>query len=111
LGCSSTAVQNTQGTYKTSETAKIGNIPEEAIFVKFSGTDSSTKKVYFLDAIFINSRDMLKFFFEGAHYELTRERAASGILYKNDEFTFRGKGKEAVLTDSKGRVILFHEIE
>jgi len=63
-----------------------------------------------LDMTFDNSKDIATIKFNGDTAELTSQKPASGIWYKNDVYELRGKGNDVTLTKN-GKVVFEHEDE
>lgn len=57
-----------------------------------------------LSMVFNNTKGMASLILNGETIELTAERAASGIWYKNDTYELRGKGEQVELTQN-GKIV------
>ncbi len=88
--------ENTEGV-KTEVTAKSSDD-----IVTQSLTDNAGNK---LDMTFDNSKDIVTITFKGEKAELTAQKAASGIWYKNDHLELIGKGND--ITFSKDDQVIF----
>lgn len=73
--------------------------------VNQSLTDSTGNK---LDLAFDNVKDIVTISFKGETAELTSEKPASGIWYKNEHFELSGKGNDIQLMKD-GKVIFEHQ--
>lgn len=71
-------------------------------------TTSTNKAGESLDISFNNTNGTATLNFKGEIIELTQERAASGIWYKNDIYELRGKGNNIELKKD-GKVVFKHE--
>ncbi|GAO42738.1 MliC family protein [Flavihumibacter petaseus] len=75
--------------------------PKDNNIVKSTVKDSSGTP---LDMTFDNGKSTVIIELRGESAELSQERAASGIWYKNDHYELRGKGEDLTLTKD-GQVI------
>ncbi|GEM53098.1 MULTISPECIES: MliC family protein [Bacteroidota] len=91
--------ENTEGV-KTEVTAKSSDD-----IVTQSLTDNAGNK---LDMTFDNSKDIVTITFKGETAELTAQKAASGIWYKNDHLELIGKGNDITLSKDD-QVIFKHQ--
>ncbi|MCK9436541.1 MAG: MliC family protein [Synergistaceae bacterium] len=91
--------ENTEGV-KTEVTAKSSDD-----IVTQSLTDNAGNK---LDMTFDNSKDIVTITFKGKTAELTAQKAASGIWYKNDHLELIGKGNDITLSKDD-QVIFKHQ--
>ena len=71
-------------------------------------TTSTNKEGEKLDISFNNTKGTATLNFKGEIIELTQEKAASGIWYKNDIYELRGKGNDIELK-KEGKVVFDHE--
>lgn len=72
--------------------------------VTSTSTDKDGKN---LDVTYNNTNGTATINFNGETSQLMRERAASGIWYKNDTYELRGKGNDVTLT-KKGKLVFEH---
>lgn len=91
--------ENTEGV-KTEVTVKSSDD-----IVTQSLTDNAGNK---LDMTFDNSKDIVTITFKGETAELTAQKAASGIWYKNDHLELIGKGNDITLSKDD-QVIFKHQ--
>lgn len=83
------------------ETSKtIETVTDE--IVHSSSTDKDGKK---LEMTFNNTKDIATVNFSGEAIELIRQKSASGIWYKNDNYELRGKGNDIEL--KKNEIVVF----
>ena len=73
--------------------------------VKTSYVDEDGKE---LDVLFNNTKGTATVTFEGETFELTQEKAASGIWYKNDTYELRGKANDIDLMKN-GELVFSHK--
>lgn len=71
-------------------------------------TTSTNKEGEKLDISFNNTKGTATLNFNGEVIELTQEKAASGIWYKNGSYELRGKGNDIELK-KEGKVVFKHE--
>ena len=71
-------------------------------------TTSTSKDGEKLDISFNNTKGTATLNFNGEVIELTQEKAASGIWYKNGSYELRGKGNDIELKKD-GKVVFKHE--
>ena len=83
--------------------------PESVINVVFQGGDGKTKMLYQVEVTFYPAEELAVVKFDDQTYELPQQRMASGFMYKNDQVSLMGKGKEAELTLPDGKVLKLHE--
>ena len=83
--------------------------PESVINVVFQGGDGKTKMLYQVEVTFYPAEELAVVTLDDQTYELPQQRMASGFMYKNDQVSLMGKGKEAELTFPDGKVLKLHE--
>ena len=71
-------------------------------------TTSTSKDGKELDITFNNTKGTATLNFNGETIEMTQQRAASGIWYKNDQYELRGKGNDLELRKDD-KVVFTHE--
>lgn len=83
--------------------------PESVINVVFQGGDGKTKMLYQVEVTFYPAEELAVVTLDDQTYELPQQRMASGFMYKNDQVSLMGKGKEAELTLPDGKILKLHE--
>lgn len=73
-------------------------VEADSLKARFQGSDGTTKRVYWVDAVFYPKTFKAKISVDGKVYHLEEYRTADGFGYRNAEVDLRGKGDEADLT-------------
>lgn len=84
--------------------------PEDTVNVVYRGGDGKTKMIYQVKVTFYPAKELAIVTLDDQTFELSQQRMASGFLYKNDQVSLMGKGDEAELTLSDGKILKLHSI-
>ncbi|WP_316804005.1 MliC family protein [Pedobacter nototheniae] len=89
---------------ETSSTDSTTTVTKEEIVADSLVNEDGSK----LGMVFNNSKNTATLVLSGEKIELTGQKAASGIWYKNDHYELRGKGRNLELTKD-GKVVFSHK--
>ena len=88
---------------ENTEATTIETVSDDIVTTSYVDEDGKE-----LDVLFNNTKGTATVTFEGQTFELSQEKAASGIWYKNDTYELRGKANDVDLMKD-GELIFSHK--